>query len=485
MSSKAEINRLKRFHRILRIYSQEIPLDVLSQFLYFDDSIKLQQWLINLNFTNFSINLNSKGLQITKELIDELDHYINEIDVQKEDDKNESISKEVQNTNTTMIHVPPTIVSTSADESKSEPSLTIEKKIIRTISEYVTDNQNKEIQLNHLAEKLHIGPALLQVILEDMILSRDVLANIEGRDSLTSDECLLVLDSEWNGEELNKKKEIIIKNVEGLVEKDDLSGAIIALRMLFTIPVLKSKERSQWNEYLIQFEQKLADPSYQMLEDSQLLPREFQTIQDLEKLLGEPLPRLRRLDWNSFGYLVEGHYIVGLGLSNKKLQSLPDSIENLNYLEEFYLRWNQFKTIPACIFKLFRLKKIFLEGNQLTELSSLVGELPELQELNLRHNQINEVPKTIGKLARLTFLSLHSNRIETIPLTIGNLRNLEKLYLGSNRLTNLPKTLKYLRKLHCIDLRDNNGLEEKNVLIGGFENTVENFMAVQDFLIKL
>ena len=372
MLANIEINRLKRFHRILRVYMQETPLDVLSQLLYFDDPLKLQQWLINLNLDNCKIDLNSKKLFITKELLIELEKYLNEVDTKKEGKDDEKDNG--QYPGPFMNHVPPKGVFSNVDKDTTGQQPISDNKIIEVITAYVAENQNREIKLSYLADNLHISATLLQVMLEDMILSRDILATIEGRDTQTSNECLLVLDNEWNGEELNRKKEAIIRKVEDLVEKDDLSGAIATLRLLFTIPTVKSKERNQWNEYLAQFEQKLADPSFQILEDSQLLPREFQTMQELEKLLGEPIPQLKRLDWNSFGYVVEGHYITGISLSNKKLTILPESISDLTYLKEFYLRWNQLKTIPASVFKLSRLKKLFLEGNQLTEVSSYIGE---------------------------------------------------------------------------------------------------------------
>jgi len=54
---------------------------------------------------------------------------------------------------------------------------------------------------------------------------------------------------------------------------------------------------------------------------------------ELEKMIGEAIPKVWKIEWNTFGYMEESGHVVGLGLYNKNLSSLPESIGNLRSLQ--------------------------------------------------------------------------------------------------------------------------------------------------------
>ena len=126
-----------------------------------------------------------------------------------------------------------------------------------------------------------------------------------------------------------------------------------------------------------------------------LIRDEYETLMELENKVGK-IPAISKIKWDSFGFIVNENQVVQIGLYNKRLTSLPESI----------------------------------------------GNLTSLTRLNLNKNQLSSLPDTIGNLKLLTSLSLGDNKLTSLPESVGNLKSLEKLYLRSNKLTSLPEKLK-------------------------------------------
>jgi hypothetical protein len=92
-------------------------------------------------------------------------------------------------------------------------------------------------------------------------------------------------------------------------------------------------------------------------------------------------------------------------------KALPDTLANLQNLEELDLGRNGLRALPPQVASLRGLKKLTLDYNDLRAIPSFVGELPNLEEL-----------------------SVNANGGVTLPPSLAKRKGL-KVYMGNNRLT--------------------------------------------------
>jgi hypothetical protein len=184
-------------------------------------------------------------------------------------------------------------------------------------------------------------------------------------------------------------------------------------------------------------------------------PEQAKVLEELEKLIGKPIPIVHKIQNTSFGVLVEGDKIIGLGLYKKKLLTLPESLGNLSSLQYLYLDENQITRLPESIGNLKSLKRLYLRVNKLTKLPESIGNLSSLEHLDLNDNQLTTLPESIVNLKSLQELYLGYNEITTLPKSIGNLKSLRELYLTENELTTLPESIGNLESLKELKLFQN------------------------------
>ena len=233
-------------------------------------------------------------------------------------------------------------------------------------------------------------------------------------------------------------------------------------------------------------------------------PVEINAIKDLEHIIIERLndqskylqilskkveedgiPVIYEIDDDSFGIKIEDGNVLGLGLFNCYLNTLPESIVSLRFLKKLNLRCNQLIKLPDVITKLELLEGLDLALTDLTVLPESIGNLKTLKILHLENNSLTTLPNSIGYLEFLEELHLNNNPIKSLPNTICNLRTLKKLYLeapvlfykgvfkdlpnnfgnliylqeldlSSCELKNLPNSFGNLRSLRILDLYNNN-----------------------------
>jgi hypothetical protein len=94
-----------------------------------------------------------------------------------------------------------------------------------------------------------------------------------------------------------------------------------------------------------------------------------------------------------------------------KSRPLPDTLAELQRLEELDLGRNGLGSVPPQVASLRGLKKLSLDYNDLRAIPSFVGDLPNLQEL-----------------------SVNANGGVTLPQSLAKLKGL-KIFMGNNRLT--------------------------------------------------
>ncbi|MFX1259474.1 MAG: TIR domain-containing protein [Promethearchaeota archaeon] len=72
---------------------------------------------------------------------------------------------------------------------------------------------------------------------------------------------------------------------------------------------------------------------------------------------------MEKVEDDTFGVKIEGDEVLGLGLYDCELSTLPESIENLTSLQRLWLNSNKLKTLPESFSQLKSLKKIYLKEN--------------------------------------------------------------------------------------------------------------------------
>ena len=192
-----------------------------------------------------------------------------------------------------------------------------------------------------------------------------------------------------------------------------------------------------------------------MSERYDVKPEKAKVLKELEKIIGKSIPQVEAIDDGTVGVKFEGDNIVGLGLYKQGRMILPESIGNLESLQELYLMDNKLTTLPESIGNLISLQKLCLRGNWLWTLPESIGNLKSLQELDLSINKLTTLPESITKLEALQELDLSENKLTTLPESITKLETLQGLILGDNKLTTLPESITKLKSLQGLNLGDN------------------------------
>ncbi|MFX1450968.1 MAG: hypothetical protein ACFFCM_09000 [Promethearchaeota archaeon] len=183
---------------------------------------------------------------------------------------------------------------------------------------------------------------------------------------------------------------------------------------------------------------------------------EKKALADLEKEIGEPIPKKKDLFFHPFGFVIENGHVTKLGIDNKGLSKVPDSIGNLKWLKELDLGWNgELETLPEAIGNLDLLEELNVWASKLTTLPETIGNLKYLKDLDVGSNRITLIPESIGNLESLESLSLaHNIVLKVLPDSIGNLKSLRELRLEGNNLHKLPESFGNLSNLKTLTLRN-------------------------------
>lgn len=84
-----------------------------------------------------------------------------------------------------------------------------------------------------------------------------------------------------------------------------------------------------------------------------------------------------------------------------RAKALPDTLAELQRLEELDLGRNGIKSVPPQVASLRGLKKLSLDYNDIRQLPSFVGDLPNLRELSVNANGGITLPPSLSKLKGL------------------------------------------------------------------------------------
>ncbi len=145
---------------------------------------------------------------------------------------------------------------------------------------------------------------------------------------------------------------------------------------------------------------------------------------------------------DSFGNLKINGY---LDLSSNQLESLPDSFGNLKIGRGLDLSSNQLESLPDSFGNLKIGRGLYLSNNQLESLPDSFGDLKIGGDLSLNRNSLKSLPDSFGNLKINGYLDLSSNQLKSLPESFGNLKIGGSLYLSDNQLESLPDSFGSLK----------------------------------------
>ena len=142
-------------------------------------------------------------------------------------------------------------------------------------------------------------------------------------------------------------------------------------------------------------------------QEAKLVPEEVAILEEIEEILGKPIPKRKDSIDLKFGFVAQKKHVVALGLAEKNLKSLPHSIGNLLELTELFLGDNDIREFPESLTKLRNLKKLDLWNNKLDDSSfnEKCTFLVNLHYLEVRGNKKLSDTRSFG--------NFHENSFET------------------------------------------------------------------------
>nr|MDO8113417.1 leucine-rich repeat domain-containing protein [Candidatus Sigynarchaeota archaeon] len=139
-----------------------------------------------------------------------------------------------------------------------------------------------------------------------------------------------------------------------------------------------------------------------------------------------------------------------------ELQHLPDWLPEWRHLKKLIIVSNrQLQSIPESIGALETLELLHIDRNKLHELPSSLNRCKNLQDLDVGYNELGAITDWIHGLTQLRILTLWYNKIAAISDAIGTLTNLKELHLNENKIQELPSSIGNLQQLTYIDLSSN------------------------------
>ena len=124
---------------------------------------------------------------------------------------------------------------------------------------------------------------------------------------------------------------------------------------------------------------------------------------------------------------------------------MPNSFWNLTELETLRITDNNLTRIPDSIGNLQNLDELYECNRTCAAMSHLTKGVGR----RLDNTQPTAVPHAIGTLVKLRILSLGSNRLTALP-ALGDLTELGALIASSNLLNQLPESFRHLARLSLL-----------------------------------
>ncbi|KAF1613919.1 UNVERIFIED_CONTAM: Erbin, partial [Eudyptes pachyrhynchus] len=155
------------------------------------------------------------------------------------------------------------------------------------------------------------------------------------------------------------------------------------------------------------------------------------------------------------GFIGTLKQLTYLDVSKNNIEVVEEGISGCESLQDLLLSSNSLQQLPESIGSLKKVTTLKIDENQLISLPDSIGGLLSVEELDCSFNEIETLPSSVGQLSNIRTFAADHNFLTQLPSEIGNWKHLTVLFLHSNKLEFLPEEMGDMQKLKVINLSDN------------------------------
>uniref|UniRef100_A0A8D0ES65 PDZ domain-containing protein n=1 Tax=Strix occidentalis caurina TaxID=311401 RepID=A0A8D0ES65_STROC len=155
------------------------------------------------------------------------------------------------------------------------------------------------------------------------------------------------------------------------------------------------------------------------------------------------------------GFIGTLKQLTYLDISKNNIEVVEEGISGCESLQDLLLSSNSLQQLPESIGFLKKVTTLKIDENQLICLPDSIGGLLSVEELDCSFNEIETLPSSVGQLSNIRTFAADHNFLRQLPSEIGNWKHLTVLFLHSNKLEFLPEEMGDMQKLKVINLSDN------------------------------
>ncbi|KFP75861.1 Protein LAP2, partial [Acanthisitta chloris] len=155
------------------------------------------------------------------------------------------------------------------------------------------------------------------------------------------------------------------------------------------------------------------------------------------------------------GFIGTLKQLTYLDVSKNNIEVVEEGISGCESLQDLLLSSNSLQQLPETIGSLKKVTTLKIDENQLIYLPDSIGGLISVEELDCSFNEIETLPSSVGQLCNIRTFAADHNFLTQLPSEIGNWKHVTVLFLHSNKLEFLPEEMGDMQKLKVINLSDN------------------------------
>ncbi|NWT06704.1 ERBIN protein, partial [Mionectes macconnelli] len=155
------------------------------------------------------------------------------------------------------------------------------------------------------------------------------------------------------------------------------------------------------------------------------------------------------------GFIGTLKLLTYLDVSKNNIEVVEEGISGCESLQDLLLSSNSLQQLPESIGSLKKVTTLKIDENQLIYLPDSIGGLISVEELDCSFNEIETLPSSVGQLSNIRTFAADHNFLTQLPSEIGNWKHVTVLFLHSNKLEFLPEEMGDMQKLKVINLSDN------------------------------
>ncbi|NXA19650.1 ERBIN protein, partial [Ibidorhyncha struthersii] len=155
------------------------------------------------------------------------------------------------------------------------------------------------------------------------------------------------------------------------------------------------------------------------------------------------------------GFIGTLKQLTYLDVSKNNIEVVEEGISGCESLQDLLLSSNSLQQLPESLGSLKKVTTLKIDENQLIYLPDSIGGLISVEELDCSFNEIETLPSSVGQLSNIRTFAADHNFLTQLPSEIGNWKHVTVLFLHSNKLEFLPEEMGDMQKLKVINLSDN------------------------------